>query len=79
MWQLQEDNEANAYYSVERNSLAVYTDLAASLRYLKMNDWTRASISENSITIQDRTLNYKDEYSWVFAFKDKMDKWKWKV
>ena len=79
LWQLQEDHDATTYFAVERQSLAAHKDLASSLRYLKTSPWTRASIAENSITIQGRTLNFKDEYSWNFTFKDRIEKWKWKV
>ena len=77
LWQLQEDLDANSYFSVERQSLAIHKDLAPALRYLKINPWTRASIAEKSITIQERTLNFNDEYSWVFSLKDRLEKWKW--
>ena len=79
LYQLQEDPDTNSYFSIERHSLAGYKDLAPSLRYLEQNSWTRASITDSSITIQGRTLNFKDDYSWDFVFKDKVEKWKWKV
>ena len=48
-----------------------YRELSNELRQLKDLPWSRLSITDDCITLNGKTLNFKDGYSWKFEYNDK--------
>lgn len=60
-------------------SLNQYRELLQYLRKLENEPWTRLSITDQCITLNEKTLNFNDGYTWDFEYAKKSEQDKWNV
>ena len=71
MWKIEETREVTKPYNIEEKqdlSLNEYREIAQQLRLLSSQDWAKLSITDQSITVNEKTMNFKDGYSWNFDY-----------
>ena len=71
MWKIEETRDVTEPYNIEEKqnlSLIEYRDIVQQLRLLSRRDWARLSITDSSITVNGKTMNFKDGHSWNFEY-----------
>lgn len=71
VWKIKESLAEEGHYILEeRQNLAQYEyrELSGELRQLKNRPWSKISITDVCITLNQKTMNFKDGYAWDYEF-----------
>ena len=82
MWKIEETREVTKPYNIEEKqnlSLNEYRDIAQQLRLLSSQDWAKLSITDHSITVNEKTMNFRDGHSWNFDYVKQNQPQEWNV
>ena len=75
IYKIEESEEGNEPYDVSLQQnlvMSEYRELSHELRQLKSLPWSRVSITDNCITMNGITLDFKDGYSWKLVSDEKL-------